>query len=204
MIQIHYDSNRHGSICTKFLAEPHSENELTGRQSIAGVQGRIHVRADQIARQPAIHCQAEDLTVKNGGTTVLLEREQAMLCARDVTIPCFYHVWFRTTSWSTLTRPSGSMMATVKLPGQAGAASAQPAALKRPRGTAAPGLRSPNPRGCADAPRRRGSAGLRLLAPGRRYHRQPRATGAASQRSQFERSSMMRAKIRPRRSGCGR
>ena len=44
-----------------------------------GIRHQIHVRADQIARQPAIHYQAEELTVKNGGTAVVLEREQACL-----------------------------------------------------------------------------------------------------------------------------
>ena len=44
-----------------------------------GIRHQIHVRADQILRQPAIHYQAEELTVKNGGTAVVLEREQACL-----------------------------------------------------------------------------------------------------------------------------
>jgi DNA topoisomerase VI subunit B len=44
-----------------------------------GMRHQIHVRADQIARQPAIHYQAEELTVKNRGTAVVLEREQACL-----------------------------------------------------------------------------------------------------------------------------
>jgi DNA topoisomerase VI subunit B len=44
-----------------------------------GIRHQIHVRADQIRRQPAVHYQAEELAVKNGGTAVLLEREQALL-----------------------------------------------------------------------------------------------------------------------------
>jgi hypothetical protein len=55
-----------------------------------GVRHQIHVSADQIVRQPSIHYQAEDLTVKNGGTTVLLEREQACLregCEDPVFLP---------------------------------------------------------------------------------------------------------------------
>ena len=44
-----------------------------------GVRHEIHVRANQILRQPAIDYRAEELTVKNGGTAVVLEREQACL-----------------------------------------------------------------------------------------------------------------------------
>jgi hypothetical protein len=50
-----------------------------------GIRHQIHVGADQIARQPAIHYQAEELAVKNGGTTVSLERLQASLEAEDET-----------------------------------------------------------------------------------------------------------------------
>ncbi len=48
-----------------------------------GIRHQIHVRADQILRQPAIHYQTEELTVKNGGTAVVLEREQACLEEED-------------------------------------------------------------------------------------------------------------------------
>ena len=48
-----------------------------------GIRHQIHVRADQILRQPAIHYQAVELTVKNGGTAVVLEREQACLEEED-------------------------------------------------------------------------------------------------------------------------
>jgi hypothetical protein len=44
-----------------------------------GIRHQIHVRADQIARQPVIDYQAEELAVKNRGTAVVLEREQACL-----------------------------------------------------------------------------------------------------------------------------
>ena len=48
-----------------------------------GIRHQIHVRADQIARQPAIHHHEEELTVKNVGTAVVLEREQACLEEED-------------------------------------------------------------------------------------------------------------------------
>jgi DNA topoisomerase VI subunit B len=55
-----------------------------------GIRHQIHVRADQIARQPAIHYQTEELTVRNGGTVVTLEREQACLendCENSTFLP---------------------------------------------------------------------------------------------------------------------
>jgi DNA topoisomerase VI subunit B len=44
-----------------------------------GIRHKIQVRVDQIARQPVIHYQTEELAVKNAGTTVSVEREQACL-----------------------------------------------------------------------------------------------------------------------------
>jgi DNA topoisomerase VI subunit B len=44
-----------------------------------GIRHQIQVRADQIMRQPAVEYRAEELTVKNGGTSIELERDQACL-----------------------------------------------------------------------------------------------------------------------------
>ena len=44
-----------------------------------GIRHEIHVRADQILRQPVIDYRTEELTVKNGGTAVVLEREEGCL-----------------------------------------------------------------------------------------------------------------------------
>jgi DNA topoisomerase VI subunit B len=75
-----------GNAWKTILAMPYVLDREQARPIVIEAQGirhQIHVRADQIARQPAVDYRAEELTVKTGGTSVVLERAQACLEEED-------------------------------------------------------------------------------------------------------------------------
>ena len=73
-----------------------------------GVRHQIHVCADQIQRRPRIDYWQQELPVKNCGTAIFLERDQAYAW-KKTKIPNFYRDSFLATLSSIPTRPSGSV-----------------------------------------------------------------------------------------------